>query len=101
MSETGRYRQPDRERAEAIGLAALAFLASDSERLDRFLALSGLDAGDIRTAAAQPGFLGGVLQHIMDDDRIASAFATDEGLKPDELMAAATALGAHSDWDLP
>jgi hypothetical protein len=101
MSETRAARQPGREEAEAIAVAGLAFLAEDQERLERFLALSGLSAGDIRRAAAEPGFLAGVLQHIMDDDRIAAAFATAEGLSPERLAAATAALGSRWERDTP
>jgi hypothetical protein len=88
--------------AEEIAISGLGFLAADPGRLERFLALSGLAGGDIRSAAAKPGFLAGVLRHIMDDDRIAEAFARETGLKPEDLARAARALGAGG-WerDLP
>lgn len=86
-------RRPSREAAESIAVSGLGFLAADGERLDRFLALSGLQPGEIRAAAASPGFLAGVLQHIMDDDRIAAAFGAEAGLSPDALTAAVEALG--------
>jgi hypothetical protein len=53
------------DQAESIALQALAFLASDSELLPRFLALTGIDPGEIRKAAAEPGFLAGVLAFFM------------------------------------
>jgi hypothetical protein len=80
---------------------ALNFLASDPERLQRFLALSGLDPAAIRQAAASPGFFGGVLQHILDDDRLAEAFAMEVGLRPEDLARIAMALGAHWERDIP
>src|SRR5437764_11977677 len=94
--------QSSRASAENVAITALGFLAADQERLERFLALSGLSGRDIRSAAAEPGFLAGVLQHIMDDDRIARAFPTEAGLQPDDLVRAAQALGAGP-WerDLP
>ena len=101
MSETGTYRHLRRERATELAIAGLAFLAADPERLERFLSLSGLDPGSIRLAAQEPGFLAGVIRHIMDDDRIAQAFATEEGLSAEELTAAAAALGGHWEPDMP
>jgi Protein of unknown function (DUF3572) len=94
--------QLTREHAELIAIRALAFLAADANRLERFLALSGLAPGDIREASRRPGFFAGVLHHIMADDRIALAFASEESLTPVELEAAATALGAVGyERDLP
>src|SRR5689334_6415509 len=75
MSETGTYRDKRRENATELAISGLAFLAADPERLERFLSLTGLDPGSIRSAAQEPGFLGGVIRHIMEDDRIAAAFA--------------------------
>ncbi len=90
--------QPKREHAEAVAISGLAFLAADAERLDRFLALTGLAPDEIRAASERPGFLASVLQHIMDDDRIALAFATEQSLTADELNAASRALG-NSRWE--
>ena len=101
MSETRQYWQPKREVAETIAIAGLTFLVADEERLDRFLALSGLSADGIREASSAPGFLTGVMRHIMEDDRIAAAFAAAEGLKAEELAAAAVALGAIGERDSP
>ncbi|MDO9306529.1 MAG: DUF3572 domain-containing protein, partial [Mesorhizobium sp.] len=55
----------NRESAEALALRALGFVAADPELLPRFLAISGIDAGAIRQAAREPGFLAGVLQFIV------------------------------------
>jgi hypothetical protein len=93
-------RRPSHEAAEAIAISGLGFLAAEPERLDRFLALSGLQPQDVRAAASTPGFLAGVLQHIMDDDRIAAAFGAEAGLSSEELTAAAMVLGGERQgWD--
>jgi hypothetical protein len=91
-------RQLTREDAEAVAIRGLAFLAADSERLVRFLALTGLAPDEVRTASERPSFLAGVLQHIMEDDRIALAFATEQSLTGEELDAAARALG-NTRWE--
>jgi hypothetical protein len=101
MSETGTYRDKRRENATELAISGLAFLAADPERLERFLSLTGLDPGSIRSAAQEPGFLGGVIRHIMEDDRIAAAFAAEEGLSAEELTAAAAALGGHWERETP
>ena len=42
--------------AETIALQALAFLATDGERLERFLALTGMGPDELRTRARERGF---------------------------------------------
>jgi Protein of unknown function (DUF3572) len=101
MSESSRFRQQERALAESVAASALGFIASDEERLGRFVAVTGVDPGEIRTAARSPGFLAGVLQHVMDDDRLAAAFAEHADLTPERLMRAAAALGSHWERDTP
>ncbi|HET7523805.1 MAG TPA: DUF3572 family protein [Acidimicrobiales bacterium] len=50
-----------REAAEALAIQALNFLATEPQRLSRFLALSGLAPDSIRAAAAERGGIGLVL----------------------------------------
>ena len=76
------------ESANALAIDALAWLAADPERLDRFLALTGIDHGSLRAAAAEPGFLSAVLDHLCADDTTLLAFAADLG-KPPEMIGAA------------
>ena len=80
-----------RENAEDMAAAALGFLASDAERLSRFLALSGLDPGHLRQAAAEPGFLPGVMAYLASDEPLLLQFAAESGERP-ETVAAACAL---------
>ena len=88
----------NREAAEAVAVQALGFLAQDSERLDRFLALSGLNASEIRAAATEPGFLTGVLDHVVSDDRVLMAFAEQSGLMPAEIEKAHSALTGGGEY---
>jgi hypothetical protein len=90
-------RQP-REAAEALAIQALNFLATEPERLARFLALSGLDPGSIRSAAAESGFLAGVLAHLGEDEPLLVAFAAEAGVTPTEVDRARRVL-AGSDWE--
>jgi len=89
-------RRPERNRiaAEAVAAGALAFLAGDEERLQRFAGLAGIDLGQIREVARQPGFLAAVMEHVMADEALLLAFAANEGLRPEEVVRAAHALGA-------
>lgn len=74
-----------REAAEAIAIQALAYLGGDPDRLSRFLALSGLDVADLRTAATQPGFLAGILDHFATDEGLLTAFADEAGIAPGDV----------------
>lgn len=85
--------QPRPPVADEIAARALAFLASDPERLGRFLALSGLDPATIRRASQDPGFLPSVLDHILSDERLLLDFAEAEGLPPEAVGRARAAFG--------
>lgn len=91
---TLRPREQSRIAAEAVAVSALAFLAGDEERLERFVALAGIDVGHIREIAGQPEFLAAVMEHLMADEALLVAFAAGEGIRPDEVVRAAHALGA-------
>ena len=90
-------RPTSSEQAEGIALQALAFLASDHELLPRFLALTGIEAGEIRKAAAEPGFLAGVLAFFMAHEPSLLKLAEATGLKPEDFDAAARALPSGDD----
>lgn len=75
-----------RESAEAVAIEALAFIAGDPERLDRFLALTGLGPESLRQAAKEPGFLLGVLDHVMADDRLLVEFARQREITPEDVV---------------
>ena len=59
-----------REAAEMLAIQALAFIAEEPERLNRFLAMTGIAADEIRAAAREPGFLAGVLEHMLADESL-------------------------------
>ncbi|MCA3560271.1 MAG: DUF3572 domain-containing protein [Aestuariivirga sp.] len=73
------------EDAEILAINALGFLASDSERLQRFMELSGLDVAAIRVGAANPAFLGGILDHLLGDESLLLIFAGEQQLRPERI----------------
>ena len=73
------------EEAEIVALNALGFLAADSERLQRFMDLSGLDVDAIRAGAASPAFLGGILDHLLTDESLLLVFAEEQQLRPERI----------------
>jgi hypothetical protein len=81
-----------RAAAEALAVEALAFIASDDKLLPRFLAITGIEAADIRRAAAQPGFMAGVLQFIAAHEPTLLQFAEASGRDPASVTRALAAL---------
>lgn len=95
-----RPKTPDSaEEAEVTALKALGFLAADPERLSRFMDLSGLDLTAIRSCAADPAFLGGILDHLLADESLLLIFAEEQELRPERIAALRRKLpGAASDF---
>ena len=82
----------DRENAEALAIRALGFVAADPELLPRFLAITGIEAGSIRQAAREPGFLAGVLHFIAAHEPSLMRFSEESGIPPQQVSAALRAL---------
>ena len=57
-----------REAAEMLAIQALGFIAAEPERLDAFLAATGLTLERLRESATEPDFLAGVLEHMLADE---------------------------------
>lgn len=81
--------------AEEIAISGLAFLAGEPEALGRFLALAGIGPADLRTAAAEPGFLVGVLEFFLADESLLLAFSEAASIRPTMIAAARYALVGH------
>jgi hypothetical protein len=80
--------QEQRDVASAVAIAALSFIAAEPERLGRFLALSGIGPESLRSAAREPGFLTGVLDHLANDDQLLRDFAEQNEFDPEQVMKA-------------
>jgi hypothetical protein len=72
------------EAAEDLAVRALLHLAAEPERMGRFAAVTGFDPSDARSAAAQAGFLAGVLAFLLQDERELLAFAEAAQIRPVE-----------------
>jgi hypothetical protein len=88
------------DEAAAIGQDALIWLAGRPEALASFLAASGLAPEDLRRRAADPEFLGFVLEFIGGSDQMILEFTAEAGLDPAAPMLARAALpgGADRNW---
>ncbi|WP_119392317.1 DUF3572 domain-containing protein [Taklimakanibacter lacteus] len=71
-----------RGEAEIIALKILGFLANDHARLNRFLALSGVDLNDLGAGAQSPDFLAGILNHLLQDEPLLLTFSAEHDLDP-------------------
>ncbi len=89
-----------RAEAEALAARALAWMAGDAEMMGRFLAQSGAGPADLRARAAEPEFLGFVLDFLVADETALVAFAEAEGVPPERAMRARAALpgGDLPEW---
>jgi hypothetical protein len=90
-----------REAAQALAVAALAFLASEPEHLGQFLAATGVGPDDLRKSARDPSFLTGVLDHFSGNEPLLIAFAHHAGINPTEVERARMALGGVWERDVP
>lgn len=79
------------ERAAEIAQEALVWLAGQPELIVRFLGATGAGPGDLRARAADPEFLGFVLDFLLGADETVLGFAAEAGLAP-EAVARARAL---------
>ena len=71
-----------------MGLQALGFVAADTDRLHRFLDLSGLRVEELKTYAGDPTTLAGVLEHLLQDESLLLSFTANHRVAPDDVTAA-------------
>ena len=85
--------------ARSLAVSALTFIAADPDRLSRYLGITGLGPDNLRTAAADPAFLGSVLDYLVADEKLLVEFAADAGLKPEAVARAQAALSRTRHWE--
>lgn len=82
------------ESAETVAVTALAWIAGNEEMMTRFLALTGIEAKQIRTAATEPGFLAGVLDFLLAHEPSLMAFCNETETDPETVQQARLALAS-------
>lgn len=88
--------EPPAADAETLALRALTFLATDGERLGRFLSLTGIGPAELRRNAGERAMLAGVLEYLLQDETLLLVFAAEAGVPPDAIPAAQRVLaGRH------
>ena len=81
---------------EMVAISALAFIAADPERLERFLLLTGTQPETIRLGARQQGFLSGVMQQVVGWEPWLLEFAAYAEMAPGDVVRAADRLAAET-----
>ena len=82
-----------KDRAETIALQALAYLASEPDKIERFLAASGLEIADLRDKAGDPDLLCSVLAFTLADDARVTGVCQELNVTARDLHAANHVLG--------
>jgi hypothetical protein len=77
---------------ETIALSALAATLTDERRAQRFLDLSGIDTGELRSRAADPALLAAVLRFLEAHEPDLIEVAAAIGVKPEQLVMVREAL---------
>lgn len=74
--------------AETLALQGLAFIASDTQRLSRFLSLTGIDPGELKAWDGNRGLQGAILEYLLGDESLLLVFASEAGCDPQSIMPA-------------
>lgn len=82
--------------AEETAIAVLSWIAVEPELLDRFMALTGTDPSTLRRSAADPGFLAGVLDFVMNHEPTLMAFCAATSTPPERVVRAHAVLAGPS-----
>jgi hypothetical protein len=87
---------PTTNDAEALALAAMAATLSDERRAQRFLDLTGLDAGELRerALAGDRGLLAATIAFLENHEPDLIAVADAVGSTPERMIAARAVLEA-------
>lgn len=70
---------------QSVCALVLATLADAPENLERFLALSGLAATDLRASARDPAFLLGVIDYARSDEALLCEVAARAAISPEAM----------------
>ena len=80
------------ERAQTIGLQALAWLVGNDDLLPGFMGATGTAEADLRARAGDPVFLASVLDYVTMDDNWVIAFCDATGLTYTDPLTARHAM---------
>lgn len=92
--------QKTQESAETLGLQVLGWLVADEDLMPVFQGSTGVSEADIRARAADPQFLGAVLDFLMMDDAWVIRFCDAHSVPYGRIMQARASLpgGEQVNW---
>ncbi|MCY4259228.1 MAG: DUF3572 domain-containing protein [Rhodobacteraceae bacterium] len=82
----------ERNQAEILAIRVMEWLATDNDKMRRFLASTGMTLTEIRTQLDNPDVLASVLDFLLLDDREITEFCRTSGYRPEAPMQARHAL---------
>ena len=88
-------QKPDRRKvaastadeAESLVVTILTWLSTQPDLMNRFLALSGIDIGDLRHVVREPGFGGGLTGFLMNHEPTLMAFCAENGVGVERVQS--------------
>ena len=88
------------EAAETLALQALTWIVGNDEIFPAFLGATGASVTDLASDAGKPAFLASVLDFMLTDDAMITAFCDSVSLSYDAPMLARMALpgGEQVNW---
>jgi Protein of unknown function (DUF3572) len=85
------------EQAEMLAVSALSYLSETPELMQRFLSLSGIEASNIRQAAAEPHFFAGILKFFLAHEPSLMELCAARNLDPQDVSQAVRQLPGGQD----
>lgn len=89
------------EDAQILALHALTFLLEDSQRIDGFLRMTGIEPHDLRQLATEKHGQAAILDYLLGNEALLLAFTAEEGCNGQDPALARRALGGRAmtqDW---
>tara|TARA_Y100000815_G_scaffold175448_1_gene159653 strand:+ start:603 stop:902 length:300 start_codon:yes stop_codon:yes gene_type:complete len=81
--------EPENSASEQdLAIAILVWLSREPEMLSRFCALSGVEAGQLRALAGDPGFARAMIGFIAGHEPTLMAFCSDNDIAPETVSRA-------------
>lgn len=92
MSSNRNIAHEDGTATQALAIEILSWLAGRPELLQRFFALTGFSAENLRSVATDPGFHAALTDFLMNHEPTLIAFCSETDTDPERVVRAHAAL---------